>query len=262
LGEVKVSPHKNRPRYRQEFPNESAPLKPRPVPIAQRLGAEALGTFFIAATAIGVDIFYYTQGNVDYASRWLARGLVTSAVIYAFAETSGAHVDPAVTVGFLLRRVFPAGLAAGYVVAQFAGAFVAAAMWLLLVGPATLALGASHPGPHVSALVATLTEVIATFALVLVILMTAQEEAAIGKQAALAVGFMVAACGFAAGPLSGASMNPARSIAPQILVGAFSNIWIYAVGPIAGAAFAVGVHALLSGAPSKGEKKTARGRVQ
>jgi aquaporin Z len=227
----------------------------------RRLGAEAAGTFLVTATAIGIDVFYYTQGNIDYASRWLARGLITCAVIYAFAETSGAHVDPAVTLGFLLRRVFPGKIAAAYIVAQFFGALVAAGMWLLLVGPSKLGLGASHPGPDVTALVAVLAEVVATFALMLAILMTAQEEASVGQQAAVAVGFMVAACGFVAGPLSGASMNPARTIAPQLLTGAFSNIWIYIVGPITGAALAVGAHALISGPPSSGQRKAARGRL-
>jgi aquaporin Z len=225
----------------------------------RRLAAEALGTFFVTATAIGVDVFYYTQGNIDYASRWLARGFVVAAVIYTFAQTSGAHVDPAVTIGFLVRRVISVPLAGAYIAVQFVGAFAASAMWLLVLGSATLALGASHPGPHVSALVAAAAEIVATFALMLTILMTAQEEAVVGQQAAVAVGFMVAACGFVAGPLSGASMNPARTIAPQLLAGAFGNIWIYAVGPIAGAALAVGVHALISGPPSKGQQKAARG---
>ena len=231
------------------------------VNVWRRLAAEALGTFFIAATAIGIDVFYFTQGNIDYASRWLARGFVTTAVIYAFGEISGAHADPAVTIAFWLRRVFPTGLAVGYIGAQFLGAFLATAMWLLLVGRATLALGASHPGPHVSASVALITEMIATFTLMLVILMTAQEEAVIGKQAALAVGLTVAVCGFVAGPLSGASMNPARTIAAQLLAGSFANIWIYSIGPILGAALAVAVHAGISGSPSKAEQKTARGRL-
>ncbi len=226
----------------------------------QRLAAEALGTFFITATAIGVDIFYYTQGNVDYASRWLARGFVVAAVIYAFGEISGAHADPAVTFGFWLRRVFPAGLAAGYIGAQFLGALAAAALWRTFAGPAVLALGASHPGPQITALAAVLAETIATFALMLVILMTAQEEAVIGKQAALAVGFMVAVCGFAAGPISGASMNPARTLAPQVLAGTFGLVWIYIAGPLVGAALAVAAHAGISGGPSKAEQKTARGR--
>jgi aquaporin Z len=229
------------------------------VPIARKLGAEALGTFFITAAAIGVDVFYYTQGNIDYASRWLTRGLVTAAVIYAFSETSGAHADPAVTIGFVLRRVFPIPIALAYIAAQFAGAFVAAALWLALVGRSSLALGASHPGPHFSSLEAAAAEVVATFALMLTILMTAQDKAVVGQQAAVAVGFMVAACGFVAGPISGASMNPARTIAAQILSGEFSNIWIYVAGPLIGAALAVGVHMLLCGAPSAGERKAARG---
>lgn len=226
----------------------------------RRLAAEACGTFLIAAAAVGVDVFYYTQGTVDYASRWLARGFVTSAVIYAFGEISGAHADPAVTIGFWLRRVFPSSLAAAYIAAQFAGAFVAAALWLALVGPTALAFGASHPGPHVSGPAALLTEIVATFALMLVILMTAQEEAVIGRQSAVAVGFIVAACGFAAGPISGASMNPARTLAPQVLAGTYGSAWIYIAGPIAGAALAVVVHAAISGGPSKAEQKTARGR--
>ncbi len=227
----------------------------------RRLAAEGCGTFFITAAAVGVDVFYYTQqGTVDYASRWLARGFVTSAVIYAFSEISGAHTDPAVTIGFWLRRVFPSSLAAGYIVAQFAGAFMAAALWRALVGPATLGFGASHPGPHIGALAAVLTEIVATFAFMLVILMTAQEEAAIGRQSALAVGFIVAVCGFAAGPVSGASMNPARTLAPQALAGTLATAWIYIIGPISGAALAVAVHTGIVGAPSKAQQKTARGK--
>jgi aquaporin Z len=182
-----------------------------------------MGTFFVTATAIGVDIFYYTGEHIDFASRWLARGFITAAAIYAFSEISGAHINPAVTVGFVLRRIFPPAMAAGQVVA-------------------------------------TIAEAILTFAVMLVILMTAQEQPAVGKQAALAVGFVVAACGFAAGPISGASMNPARTIAPQLLAGTFGNIWIYVAGPLAGAALAVGAHSWLSGPPSKGARKAARGR--
>ncbi len=214
----------------------------------------------MTGAAIGVDIFYYTQGNIDYASRWLARGLVTAAVIYAFSETSGAHVDPAVTIAFMARRVFPAPMAALYVGAQFVGAFAAALIWFVLQGRAGLSFGASHPGVQFSSVTAAGAETVLTFALVLVILMTAQEEASVGKQAALAVGFMVAACGFVGGPISGASMNPARTIAPQIVSGHFENIWIYLAGPVIGALLAVGAHALICGKPSRGERKAARGK--
>jgi aquaporin Z len=238
-----------------------APAAEAPKPSAvQKLSAEAVGTFFVTATAIGVDIFYYTGEHIDFASRWLARGFITAAAIYAFSEISGAHINPAVTVGFVLRRIFPPTMAAGYVVAQFAGAFLAGALFLALFGSANLALGASHPGPHFSQLVAAIAEAILTFAVMLVILMTAQEQPAVGKQAALAVGFVVAACGFAAGPISGASMNPARTIAPQLLAGEFGKIWIYVAGPLAGAALAVGAHSWLSGPPSPGARKAAKGR--
>lgn len=229
-----------------------------PVPVRRRLAAEVAGTFIVTATAIGIDIFFYTQGNIDYASRWLARGLATAAVIYAFSETSGAHVDPAVTIGFLVRRVISIPMAAAYIVAQFAGAFAAAGIWLLLFPSNVLALGVSHPGLHMTPIDAFVAEIVATLVLMLTILMTAQEEAAVGKQAALAVGFMVAACGFVAGPISGASMNPARTIAPGTLAGS-PHMWIYAAGPLIGAIIAVAIHGLISGPPSAGERKSARG---
>ncbi|MBV8149196.1 MAG: aquaporin [Candidatus Eremiobacteraeota bacterium] len=235
------------------------PSAPKPT-FLNKVGAEIVGTFLVSATAISVDVLYYTGEHVDAVSRWLARGFITAAVIYAFSETSGAHLDPAVTIGFALRRVFSLPMTAAYVVAQFAGSFIAAGLCMLLFGGSQLALGASHPGPGFSAPVAAATEAVLTFALMLVILMTAQEQPAVGKTAALAVGFVVATCGFAAGPISGASMNPARTIAPQILAGTFGNIWIYVVGPLVGSAIAVAVHAGLSGAPSTAERKAARGR--
>jgi aquaporin Z len=228
--------------------------------VVQRLGVEAVGTFLITATAIGVDVLYYTHGNVDYASRWLARGLATAAVIFAFSEVSGAHVDPAVTLAFVFRRVFPIKIAAAYIAAQFAGALAAAALFLAAFGPARLALGASHPGPGVSPLAAAACELVLTFAVVAVILMTAHEKPAVGAEAAVAVGFAVAACGFAAGPFSGASMNPARTIAAQLLSGQFQNVWIYIAGPLAGAALAVVGQTLLFGAANGPEYRAARGK--
>jgi aquaporin Z len=226
----------------------------------KKLGAEIVGTFLVTGTAISVDVLYYTGQQVDFVSRWLARGLITAAVIYAFSETSGAHVNPAVTIGFALRRVFSLPLTIAYVGAQFAGGFVAASLCLLLFGHDLLVLGVSHPGTHFSGPVAAATEAVLTFAMMLVILMTAQEQPAVGRHAALAVGFVVAACGFAAGPISGASMNPARTLAPAILAGSVANGWIYVVGPVVGSAIAVVVHAVLCGEPSTGERKAARGR--
>jgi aquaporin Z len=230
--------------------------------VVQKLLGEAIGTFLVTATAIGVDVFYYTHGNIDSSSRWLARGFATAAVIYALSELSGAHIDPAITIGFFLRRVFPPKMAVGYIGAQFLGAFAAAAIWLALVGPYALRFGTSHPGHAFSGIAAAGTETVLTFAVMFVILTTAEQEATVGKQAALAVGFTVAACGFAAGPISGASMNPARTIAPQLLTGEYGNIWIYAVGPVLGAALAVAAHFTVSGPPSRALRHAARGRHQ
>ncbi len=218
-----------------------------------------VGTFIVTLAATSVDVLYYTTHQVDYVSRWLARGFVTAAVIYAFSEISGAHADPAITLGFTLRGVFSARMLALYWVAQFAGSFAAAGLLLAAFG-ANVALGASHPGPTIPPFEAALAEVVLTAIVMLVILTTAKEKAAIGKEAALAVGFAVAACGFFAGPISGASMNPARSIAPQILSGQFGLVWIYAAGPLVGAGLAVVIHTLLCGAPNREEREAAQGK--
>jgi aquaporin Z len=157
-----------------------------------------------------------------------------------------------------LRGVFPWPRAAVYTAAQFAGAFAAASLAFALYG-ALLGLGASHPGPGFGASAAAACECVVTAITMFIILATAREEAIVGKDAALAVGFCIAACGFCAGAISGASMNPARTIAPQLLAGQFGNMWIYVAGPLAGAAAGVGAHWFTFGAPKKSERKTARG---
>jgi len=227
--------------------------------IAANVAAEGIGTFIVTLVAMGVDILYYSTHQVDYVSRWLARGFATAVVIYSLSEISGAHINPAVTFGFTLRRDFPPVRLVWYWIAQFAGSFAAAGLLASLFGGA-IALGASHPGPTFTPLQAVLTEVVLTAFVMLTILMTAKEKAAIGKEAALAVGLAVATCGFFAGPISGASMNPARSIAPQVLAGEFGLVWIYAVGPLVGAALAVALHGLLTGSPNRAEREAARGK--
>jgi aquaporin Z len=225
----------------------------------QKLGAEAIGTFVITLTATSVDILFYTGHGVDDVSRWLARGFATAVAIYAFADISGAHIDPAITLAFALRRVFSPLLVVPYWLAQFAGAFAAAGLLMALFGRGSLPLGASHPGSGFTQVEAVLCEVVLTFIVMLTILLTGRNKAEVGKQSALAVGLAIAACGFFAGPISGASMNPARSIAPQILGGSYGIAWIYAVGPLAGSAIAVVIHRLLSGKPNTEERETAQG---
>lgn len=229
--------------------------------LPQRLGAELLGTFAITLAAVCVDVGYFGGHGTDFASRWLTRAFVTAAAIFTFSELSGAHFSPAVTFGFALRGVFGwrAGLA--YVAAQFAGAAAACSVAYVAFGSA-IALGASRPGPGVAPVVAAAFEVVLTFVVMLTILLTAENKPAVGKNAALAVGFAVGACGFFAGPISGASMNPARSIVPQLFAGRFDLVWIYAAGPLVGAALAVAAAAFFNGAPSERERHAATGRTR
>ena len=122
---------------------------------------------------MSVDILYYTGQGVDYTSRWLARGFMTAAVIYAFSGISGAHANPAVTLGFTLRGVFSPAMMLWYWLAQFAGSFAAALLLELLFGRSLIYFGASHPGPQYGHVVAATCEAVLTFALMLMILLLA-----------------------------------------------------------------------------------------
>jgi len=232
-----------------------------PKSVWRALAAEAGGTFFVTGAAMGVDLAYFVEHAADDVSRWLTRGLAAAVAIYTLSEISGAHVDPAITLGFTLRRVFSPAMLAAYWVAQFAGAFAAAALLQSLFGTA-VGLGASHPGPAFTPLEAVLCEVVLTAIVMVVVLTTAKETPKVGKDAALAVGFTIAVCGFAAGPISGASMNPARSIAPLLLTRQFGLIWVYALGPLAGAALAVPIATAICGRPNQSEREAARGTAR
>jgi aquaporin Z len=212
----------------------------------------------VTLVAIAIDVLYYRGAHVEYVSRWLARGFITTAMIYAFAKTSGAHLDPAVTLGFALRGVVSLRRATLYIAAQFAGAFSAAGVAFAMWG-SQLSFGASRPGLGVSPAVAVVTEVLLTFLLMLVILRTVESGAAIAQQAGVAVGLTIVVAGLIGGSISGASMNPARSIAPQILTGMYGIVWIYAVGPCVGAALAALAATALFGKPDAGEREAAAG---
>jgi len=228
-------------------------------PLSAKLAAEFVGTFFVTLVPTSVDILYYTGNHVDWVSRWLARGFITIALIYAFSEVSGAHINPAVSFAFALRRAMAWPLMLMYWVVQFAGAFGAAALAFALWGPA-MVLGASHPGPKFTPVEAAIAEIIVTFLLMTVIIGCAEQEGVVGKQSAIAVGLTIATCGFFAGAISGASMNPARSIAPQILGGAYNIMWIYVAGPLVGAALAAVAALCIFGKPDGGERKAAHGK--
>jgi aquaporin Z len=207
----------------------------------------------VTFAAMAVDILYFSGDHVDYVSRWLTRGFITAVAIYTFSEISGAHFNPVVSIAFLLRRAMPAGLCCCYIVCQCIGAALATGTAWLVFGNA-FGLGASHPGPTVAPLTAAGVEGILTTIVIVTVLVTAN-EAAISKDVALAVGLAIAACGFFAGPISGASMNPARSIVPQLFSGQSQLAWIYAVGPLGGAVLGTALTYLLRGAATGAEDK-------
>ncbi len=158
------------------------------------------------------------------------------ALIYAIGDVSGAHLNPAVTLAFALRRDFPWRKAPAYWIVQIAGALGAA--WLLhtLFGP-VVQLGANRPRHGVG--VSLVMEILLSWLLITVILGTATRNRLIGPNAAIAVGGTIALCGLFAAPISGASMNPARSLGPALVGGATGHLWIYLIGPVAGSVLAV-----------------------
>jgi aquaporin Z len=181
------------------------------------------------------------------------------ALIYTLGAISGAHFNPAVTFAFAMRRDFPWRHVPGFWLAQLGGALLAAAFLRALFGLAGH-LGITEPAAQLGAMPALWMEVVLTLLLILVILGTAQEHRVTGPNAALAVGATIALAGLFASPVSGASMNPARSLGPDIVALHLSSAWIYVMGPFAGAAIAVGLTWLLHGQPNHTEVETGSGQ--
>lgn len=158
------------------------------------------------------------------------------AFIYAIGDASGAHFNPAVSLGFTLKRVFPARWLVPYWVAQLVGAALAGLGLRVLFADAALA-GVSVP--HIPAATALVVEAVLSWLLVTVILGTADRYRVVGANAAVAVGATIALCGLVALPLTGASMNPARSFGPAFAMGQLGDLWIYVAGPAIGTCVAV-----------------------
>jgi aquaporin Z len=208
-------------------------------PGLKRLLAEMVGAFGLTAVAsIGDVAGFLTGGEVSPIARAIAPGFFVLAMIYATGDVSGLHINPAVTLGFAVKRLFPARWLPTYWMAQLVGALAAGALVVVLFGndPATHAVTQPH---GIEPLVALALEIFLTWALVTVILGTADRAHLVGPNAALAVGATIALCGLIALPLEGASMNPARSTGPAVMTGDIAELWIYWVGPMIGALIAV-----------------------
>ncbi len=225
----------------------------------RRLFAEVLGTFMLVLVAAGAPVVdARSHGQVPLDAQVIAPGLMVMAIIYFMGTVSGAHLNPAVTISFALRRNFPWKRVPGYIVAELAGAILAALFLRATFGNVG-DLGATAPGAGMSGVTAMLIEMVLTAGLVSVILGTASGARNIGANAALAVGGYIGLAGLWAAPISGASMNPARSLGPALVGAHWTAWWAYVVGPLAGGLLAVGFAWILRGAPSKSASEAAQG---
>jgi aquaporin Z len=223
----------------------------------RRLFSELFGTFLLVTVAVGGGLVNARFGGnaVPGPARAVAPALMVMAVIFFMGAVSGAHLNPAVTVAFALRRNFPWRRVPAYIVVQLAGAIIATVMLRGLIG-AQGSAGLTLPGPGISTTTALLWEVLLTAGLVSVVLGTASGAQALGPVAAFGVGSYIALAGLVGGPVSGASMNPARSLGPALVLGNWTSWWAYLIGPMAGAVIAVGIAFILRG-PGGGKLGTA-----
>jgi len=230
-----------------------------PVYEPRRLFGEAIGTFLVVLAAIGPILVNAKEpGTVPIAAQVVAPGLVLMAVIYTIGGVSGAHVNPAVTLSYALRRNFPWRRVPGYIVAQIVGGVGAVAFLRFSVGD-LVHLGASTPGLGVSGHAAFLIETVLSAGLVTVTLGTASGQNNVGPNAAIARGGYVVAAGLWAGPLTGAAMNPARSLSTAIIANDWSHLWIYLAAPLVGGGIAVGIAWILRGPPTVAADRASQG---
>jgi aquaporin Z len=211
----------------------------------RRLFSELLGTFMLVLVAAGGGLLH-AEGQISLSAAVVAPGLMVLGIILFMGAVSGAHLNPAVSFAFALRGDFPWKRLPGYVIVQLIGATLAC-LFLLAVFGNVEHLGATLPGSGYADWQAFLMEVALTGTLVSVILGTASAAQNVGPIAALAVGGYIALAGLWAAPVSGTSMNPARSFGPALVSGDFTSYWVYVAGPILGALIAVGCAIVLRG---------------
>lgn len=205
----------------------------------RRLFSEVMGTFLLVLVAAGGGMMAAAfDGAVGRSAAVVAPGLMVTAMILFMGKVSGAHFNPAVSFAFALRGDFPWRRVPGYVVAQLVGA-VLAVLFLQAVIDVSASNGANYPAASTTHVAAFLMEAVLTFGLVSVILGTASGAQNVGIIGALGVGGYIALAGLWASPLSGASMNPIRSLAPDLVANDFTAYWVYLAGPLLGAAIAV-----------------------
>lgn len=206
------------------------------IQLKKKLIAEAFGTFWIVFAGTGAIVVNDMTGEISHTGIALTFGLIVFAMIMALGDISGAHFNPAVSFGFYLSKRIPKQILILYIFSQFAGALLASFI-LHCLFPLHTTLGATIPNG--SAFQSWGIELILMLGLMFVVLVVSSEGKEKGLTAGLAIGSVVTLEALFAGPISGASMNPARSLAPALLSGNLDALWIYLTAPIVGAALAV-----------------------
>ncbi len=203
----------------------------------KKLFAEFLGTFALVFAGTGAIIINHaSHGAISHAGIALTFGLIVLAMIYTFGDVSGAHLNPAVTTAFAAAGRLPWHDVPGYVAAQVTGAF-AASILLRVLFPDDATLGATLPAGSASQ--SFILEIVLTFLLMLVILSVSTGAKEKGITAGIAIGAVIGLEAMFAGPISGASMNPVRSLAPAVVSGRLDHLWLYLFGPLLGALLAI-----------------------
>jgi aquaporin Z len=223
----------------------------------RRLLAEALGTFFLVLVAVAGPMINVRFGGhvIPLSAQVAAPGLMVGAIILSMGAVSGAHLNPGVSIAFALRGDFPWCRVPLYVAAQLVGSVLATLLLVALFGGQGTA-GLTLPGPGIGEGTAMIWELVLSVGLVTVILGTASGAQNVGPMNAIGVGSYIALAGLIGAPVSGASMNTARSLGPALVLGDTTAWWVYLAGPLAGAVVAAGIGYLLrgSGGGSSGTK--------
>jgi aquaporin Z len=213
----------------------------------RRLFSELMGTFFLVLVAAGGGMMGQAFPNaISRTAAVVAPGLMVMAIILFMGKVSGAHLNPAVSVAFSLRGDFPWRRVPGYIVVQLIGATLAA-LFLHAVINVSATYGSNYPAAGYSVGSAFLMEGVLTLGLVSVIIGTASGAQNIGVYGAIGVGAYIALAGLWGSPISGASMNPARTFGPDLVGADFTSYWVYVAGPLVGAVLAVGAAWVLRG---------------
>jgi aquaporin Z len=213
----------------------------------RRLFSELFGTFMLVTVGAGAPVVNaFTHGAIGRGAAVTAPGLTVMAIILFMGAVSGAHLNPAVSIAFAARGDFPWRRVPGYVAVQLLGATLAVLFLDAMFGRVGM-LGATVPGAGIDNGQALALEIVLTVGLVSTILGTASHSQNVGPLSAVAVGGYIILAGLWSSPITGASMNPARSFGPDLVRGDFAHYWLYAVGPVAGALVAVAFAFILRG---------------